>query len=269
MAHASSEQVQRSRTVVPRSRCAEEAPRTGGWSRVDGALAIVWFAVALAARAPFVARIEGVLDHDQSTVGLMALDIAAGRRFPIFYDGQRYMGAVEPYVAALLVRVFGHSPVVVALAPWLFFGLFVAGQYTLWRCWSDRLTGHLAALISVLCAPILVLWAIVPRGGYIELLAWAIPVLLVYRACTQPGARALSRGRQAAWGFLFALGYFLNPLSLIVYLTLALDWTFGRHGADLRRTRTGVAQWADAAAAPLYWGALGVMLLVAAAAGSD
>ena len=110
-----------------------------------------WFVLALAARAPFVARIEGILDHDQSIVGLMALDIAAGRRFPIFFDGQRYMGAVEPYVAGLLVALFGHSPVVVALAPWLFFGLFVAGQYVLWRCWGDRLTGHLAALVSVLC----------------------------------------------------------------------------------------------------------------------
>ena len=44
-----------------------------------------------------MARIEGALDHDQSVVGLMALDIAAGRRWPVFFDGQRYMGALEPY----------------------------------------------------------------------------------------------------------------------------------------------------------------------------
>jgi hypothetical protein len=238
---------------------------TRDWTRTDSAWAAGWFALALAARAPLVARIEGILDHDQSIVGLMALDIAAGRRFPIFFDGQRYMGAVEPYVAGLLVALFGHSPVVVALAPWFFFGLFVAGQYALWRCWGDRLTGHLAALVSVLCAPLLVLWAIVPRGGYIELLAWAIPVLAVYRAWTKPGAPEPSRGRQAAWGFLLVFGYFLNPLSLIVYLTLALDWTFGRHGAELRRARIGSTWWVDSRAAPLFWAVLGGLLLLALA----
>jgi len=174
--------------VAPRGSSLAGARGVGEWTRWDTASAVGWFVLALAARAPLVARIEGVLDHDQSIVGLMAMEIAAGRRLPIFFDGQRYMGAVEPYVAALLVALFGHSPVVVALAPWLFFGLFVAGQYALWRRWGDRVTGHLAALVSVVCAPMLTLWSIVPRGGYIELLAWAIPVLGVYRAWTRPGA---------------------------------------------------------------------------------
>jgi hypothetical protein len=250
---------------APRMTPAVETRCSRGWTRGDSAWALGWFALALAARAPFVARIERILDHDQSIVGLMALDIAAGRRFPIFFDGQRYMGAVEPYVAGLLVVLFGHSPVVVTLAPWLFFGLFVAGQFALWRRWGDRLTGHLAALVSVLCAPMLVLWAIVPRGGYIELLAWAVPVLAVYRAWTHPHAPTRGRGRQTVWGFLFTFGYFLNPLSLIVYVTLVVDWTFGRHGAELRRTRIGVARWVDSRAAPAFWATLGGLLLLALA----
>ncbi len=68
---------------------------TRSWSPGDSATTAGWFALALAARLPFVVRSEGALDHDQSVVGLMALDIAAGRRFPIFFDGQRYMGAVQ------------------------------------------------------------------------------------------------------------------------------------------------------------------------------
>src|SRR3954453_18200048 len=118
-----------------------EAVDRSPWSRSDSVRAGFWFVAALLARAPLVGRAEGVLDPDQSIVGLMALDIAAGRRLPIFFDGQRYMGAIGPYVAALGGGLFGHSPVIVALAPWLFFGLFVAGQYALWRCWSDRITG--------------------------------------------------------------------------------------------------------------------------------
>ncbi|MDR3634599.1 MAG: hypothetical protein P4L84_12410 [Isosphaeraceae bacterium] len=212
-----------------------------------------------------MARVEGVLDHDQSIVGLMALDVAAGRRWPIFFDGQRYMGAIEPYVAALLVKLFGHSPSVVAMAPLLFFGLFVAAQYAVWRTWSSRATGHGAALVAVLGAPMLVLWSMVPRGGYVELLAWGVPVLGVYRSVTRSNRVGLSAGQQAGWGLLLALGYFVNPLSIIVYLTLAVDWTVGRHGADLRSQRKLQGTLIDGRLAPLIWCLVGLGTVLALA----
>jgi hypothetical protein len=210
-----------------------------------------WFGLALLVRAPLVARIEGALDHDQSVVGLMALDIAAGRRFPIFFDGQRYMGAVEAYAAAAFVRALGHAPEVIALAPLVAFGLFTAGQYVVWARWRGRAAGHLAAGLTVLGSPMLVLWGIIPRGGYVEFLAWALPTLAAYRAFARPGRPEPSKAGQAAWGFLLALGYFLNPLSLTVYATIALDWTLGRHGADLRRERGLRWTWLDGPAAPV------------------
>ena len=225
-----------------------------------------WFGVAILARLPLLGRIEGILDHDQSIVGLMALDIASGRRWPIYFDGQRYMGALESYVAAGFVRVLGHSPGVVACSPLLFFGLFVAGQYACWSRWSGRTTGHLAASITVFGAPLPTLWGLVPRGGYVELLAWSMPVLATYRRVIRPDAPALDRPCQFAWGFLLALGYFLNPLALVVYLTLGLDWTFGRHGADLREARRLGGGWRDAPLAPVVWGVLAGTWLLAVAA---
>jgi hypothetical protein len=229
----------------------------------DAVRALAWMMVAIAARLPLVVRIEGAHDSDQSVVGLMALDIAAGRRWPLFFDGQRYMGAVEGYVAAAFVLLFGHSPTVVAFSPLLFFGLFVAGQYLLWSRWADRTTGHLAGLVTLLGSPMLAVWSIIPRGGYIEVLAWALPVLWIYRRSTRVDVRPLGSIGQAAWGFFFALGYFLNPLSLIVYLTLALDWTFGRHGSDLRRERRLNGGWLDSWWAPLGWVVIAVASLVA------
>jgi hypothetical protein len=222
-------------------------------------------ALAIVFRAPLVARVEGILDHDQSVVGLMALDIAEGRRWPIFFDGQRYMGAVEAYLAAGFVAVLGHSPRVVALAPLVAFGVFAGGQYALWRRWKDRATGHLAAMITVVGSPMLALWSIVPRGGYIELLAWALPVLGLYRKVIQPDGGIRSRFGEFGWGFLLAVGYFLNPLSIVVYLTMALDWTFGRHGADLRRERR-LGEWIDSRWAPAAWG-LGALVWLGALAG--
>ena len=228
--------------------------------------ALVWALVAIAAKAPFVARIEGALDHDQSVVGLMALDIAAGRRLPIFFDGQRYMGAIEAYLAAASVLIFGHSPVSVALVPLLFFGAFAAGQFAVWSRWRGRATGHLAAVLTVVGSPMIGLWGIVPRGGYVEFLAWALPTLWAYREVARPGRPALSAARQTAWGFWLALGYFVNPLSMTVYVTIALDWTFGRHGRDLRRERAPRSAWLDAPAAPAVGLAVGVIWVSALAA---
>lgn len=181
----------------------------------------------------------------------MALDIAAGRRLPIFFDGQRYMGALEAYTAAAFVRAFGHSPAIVAFAPLLFFGLFAAGQFALWRSWQNRGTGHLAALFAVVGSPMLVVWEVVPRGGYVELLAWAVAAIWLYRTVARRGASRLSLWKQLGVGFALAFGYFLNPLSLVVYAAIALDWMFGRHGQELRAKRLPRASWLDRPGAPL------------------
>ena len=206
-----------------------------------------------------------MLDHDQSVVGLMALDISEGRRFPLFFDGQRYMSAIEAYIAAGFVRLFGHEPNIIALAPLLAFGLFVAGQYAVWRIWKDGKTGHLAAGLTAVGSPMLALWGIVPRGGYIEFLAWALPTLAVYREVARSGGRALGPWKQISWGFLLGLGYLLNPLSLTVYVAMAIDWVFVRHGADIRSARLVKARWIDSPYAGLTWFAIasGWVLLLA------
>src|SRR5437870_1793707 len=82
---------------VPESWVEEEKPPA---LRGEGWRIAAWIGLALVARWPLLARVEGVLDDDQSVVGLMAMDIAGGRRLPIYFDGQRYMGAIEAYTAA-------------------------------------------------------------------------------------------------------------------------------------------------------------------------
>jgi hypothetical protein len=222
-----------------------ESDRDRVWTRNDSLAALGWFALAWVARSFLLARVEGILDHDQAIVGLMALDISEGTRWPIFFDGQRYMGALEAYTAAVFVKLFGHSPVTVAMAPTFYFALFVAGQYAAWRCWSGRATGHLAAVFTVACSPMLTVWSIIPRGGYPEVLAWGLVTLAVYRRVTRADRPTLGRLAQFGWGVLFTLGYFINPLSLVVYVTMAVDWTFGRHGADLRLDRGLEGGWPE------------------------
>jgi hypothetical protein len=257
-------------TAVGKTCCARtvtvgEPGPSGAWSLADTVCALGWMLAALVVRGFLAARIEGMLDHDQGVVGLMALDISQGRRWPIFFDGQRYMGALEAYTAAVFVVLFGHSPAVVSMAPTLYTGLFVGGQFVLWRNWAGRATGHLAALLAAVGSPMLALWGVAPRGGYSEVLAWALPVLAVYRWAIRPAGGPKSRCAQAGWGFLFAFGLFLNPLSLVVYAALGFDWLFGRHGADLRRERRLAGGWVDSPRAVAVWAALAALLLAALA----
>src|SRR5262245_40805507 len=134
-------------TLLEITKADNQAPRTKlSPPKVRLRWVLAWFAVTCLGRGLLTLRVEGLLDHDQAVVGLMALDISEGRRWPIFFDGQRYMGAIEAYVAAVFVRAFGLSPVVVSIAPLLFCGAFVAGQYAVWTSWRGQKTGHLAAL---------------------------------------------------------------------------------------------------------------------------
>ncbi len=237
------------------------------WIARDTIAALGWFAAALIARSVMVARVEGVLEHDQAIVGLMALDIAEGRRWPIFFDGQRYMGAMEAYTAAVFVRLFGHSPASVAMAPTLYYAGLVAGQFAAWRAWRGRACGHLAALFTLACSPMMAIWSVIPRGGYTEVLAWGLATLAVYRRMTRPDRPPPGPLAQLGWGALFTFGYFLNPLSLVVYVTLAIDWTFGRHGLDIARLRGLERRWPDRPWAGLVWAGLAVAAVTAVAVG--
>jgi hypothetical protein len=235
---------------------ASSRPETKAWTAYDTIAAIVWFVIAPLLRSPILAKIEGLLDHDQAVVGLMALDISKGERLPIFFDGQRYMGALEAYTAAIFVKFLGHSPWTVALAPTFYFALFVAAQYALWRLFRDRTTGHVAALVATVGSPMLAVWSVASRGGYTVILAWGTLVLIAYRAVVLPRERQLSPARRFGWGALLSVGYYLNPIALIVHVTLAIDWTFRRHGQELRTIRRRSLSWTSGPFAPVGWVAL-------------
>ena len=92
-------------------------------------------------------------------------------------------------------------------------------------------------------SPMMAIWSVIPRGGYTEVLAWGLATLAVYRRVTRPDRPPMGGLAQLVWGALFTLGYFLNPLSLVIYVALAIDWTFGRHGLDIRREPRRCKGW--------------------------
>ncbi|WP_376795630.1 glycosyltransferase family 39 protein [Thermogemmatispora sp.] len=152
-------------------------------------------------------------DSEEGTMGLMALHIARGQDWPIFYYGQNYMGAGEAYVAAVFFHLFGPSLLSLRLAMLVFLLLFACALYQLARL----LYGTTVALLSLLLLSLAPRYVLTPEmravGGAVETLAFGslAMVLATWLAMAQsagPG-EAPSRTRPLAvfaWGLVAGLG---------------------------------------------------------------
>jgi hypothetical protein len=60
----------------------------------------------------FLAWEESYFDSDQALIGLMAKHLVEGRALPLFFYGQEYLLAIEAWLAAPLMMVFGSSVLV-------------------------------------------------------------------------------------------------------------------------------------------------------------
>src|SRR4030095_7389773 len=79
-------------------------------SRRPLAMAIgIAIVMVIARSAVFLAWEHADFDSDQAVVGLMAKHIGEGRALPVFFYGQQYMLAVEAWLAAPLLAIFGPS----------------------------------------------------------------------------------------------------------------------------------------------------------------
>jgi len=203
--------------------CADHPVTDTAWhrhplKRLDLAIAVMCFAAALMARAPFIQRGETLLHSDEAIVGLMAQDIAAGRRFPIYFYGQRYMGALEAYAVAAASTLFNDQIHALRFAPACFFALMVAIQYLMLARWFSRRGGLMGAIALIACAPMFMQWSISARGGYVEILLWGSAFLWAYSEWFVPPAPTTRRGlRKFAFGALIGSGMWINP-SIVLFL---------------------------------------------------
>lgn len=177
---------------------------------------------------PFMA--PGVrFDADQAVVGLMAKHISEGRAFPVFFYGQSYLLAVEAYLAAPVMWLFGPTEVALKL-PLLVMNAATALLFT-WRLQRDV---GLSAWLALAAALPLVLPPLVPgvrlmdaMGGNVEPLLYTLVLWTL---------------RDRTWPFAVALGLFVAHRELSLYAAFALgllglwrdrgpSWALVRHWA--------------------------------------
>lgn len=180
--------------------------------RRDWVLAVMLAIAAFSTRWPLIERGETLLHPDEAVVGIMAQDIAAGRSFPIYFYGQRYMGALEAYVVAAMMPLFDDPIHALRSAPALFFAMFVAAQYLMLTSWFGRRGGLVGAAVLIAGSPMFAQWSISARGGYIEILLWGTLLLWAYTAWfMRVRGRAAISARRFAFGAILGSGFWINP----------------------------------------------------------
>lgn len=192
--------------------------------RLDALLAIALFLSAIAVRLPLIQRGETLLHSDEAIVGLMAQDIAEGRSLPIFFYGQRYMGALEAYVIAAISFVVPDPITALRLGPTLFFAALVVVQYLMLTRWFGRTGGIVGAAALLASGPMFAQWSISARGGYIEILLWGSALLWAYSEWLLPGAPRPNRAslRRIAFGVILGSGLWINPSIVLFVAPIAL-----------------------------------------------
>lgn len=102
---------------------------------------------------------------DTATVGLMSVNITRGE-YPLFFYGQPYFGALEAYVAALYITVFGFSEFILTLSPISFTLLWVIFTYLLFSRIFTPAAGKIAMLCVAFSGYYVFWYSIATYGGY-------------------------------------------------------------------------------------------------------
>ncbi|GER83520.1 hypothetical protein KTAU_21570 [Thermogemmatispora aurantia] len=168
-------------------------------------------------------------DSEEGTMGLMALHIARGQDWPIFYYGQNYMGAGEAYVAAVFFHLFSPSLLSLRLAMLVFLLLFALALYQLARL----LYGRMVALLSLVLLSLAPRYVLTPEmravGGAVETLAFGSLAMLLaaWLAQTQPEVPEESWPKRRllasfAWGLVAGLGLWSHWLVIPFLVCAAL-----------------------------------------------
>jgi hypothetical protein len=148
-------------------------------------------------------------DSDQAVFGLMARDLVAGRGFPVFMYGQRYMLAVSVWLCAPLFAWFGATIVTLKLP---LFVMNIAAVLMMWvglrreiGPWGTTLAILPFAMPSAVISTRLVEHA----GGNIEPFVFVLAAFFLRR-------------RPIALGALLAVGFLNREYTLIALFALVL-----------------------------------------------
>jgi hypothetical protein len=156
----------------------------------------------------------------------MGVNILQGDR-PLFFYGQPYFGALEAYLAAFYIQLFGFSELAVSLAPISFTIAWIISTYLLFARCHSKAAGLIAAACTAFPGYYIFLYSVATYGGYSLILCIGTTMLWLSLRILQDKPYGTSLGVQGILlGLLMATGIWVHPLTfpyiVIAIFTMAL-----------------------------------------------
>ncbi len=167
-------------------------------------------------------------DGDEAVVGIMAKHILTKGEHPLFFYGQVYGGggAIEAYLAAIPIAVFGTSAIALKSVAVFFWLLTIALCYKFCLRRYDYTTAVVSSVI-LMTATALIEWHLKMRGGYAALPMLFMMILMCFCNLIEKGS---GRSRQfLLFGLLCGVAYYNLEIVLPFLFTLLLASLFRRH----------------------------------------
>jgi hypothetical protein len=181
-------------------------------------------ALVLARGALFVLYEQAHFDSDQAVVGLMARHVARGEAFPVYFYGQAYLLAIEAWLAAPFLLLFGTS-VTALKAPILALNLLLVALLVRLLV-RDTGLGPWSALAAALFVaappPVTASRLVEAQGGNVEPLVFALLLWMLRQRPWAFGAllgvaflnREFALFAAAAWGLVALVRHGWRPRGL-------------------------------------------------------
>lgn len=182
--------------------------------RLFGILLGLVLLVGVAIRLLLLLQWPDRLNADEATVGLMGLHILRGE-FPVFFDGQGYMGALEAYLTAVVYILAGVSPLTLKVEVFLVSCLLIVITFLIGKRMAGWSGGVAGALLTAIAPPFLPVLGNYPIGGYIEVVViGSLILLLTLDVATEERGGARRERKLLCLGLLAGLGWWVNPMIL-------------------------------------------------------
>ena len=207
--------------------------------------AILFAALTIAARLPFLVSGKIPFDSDEAVEGLMARHVLNGE-LPAFFWGQAFKGVPEVYASAAAFALFGSSVIVLKSVTLVFFAVYVALNFILLDRIATRWIAVSASLLLIAAPPALVFWSLDASAEYVLIMLLGTVLLLL---CLRSSSTDRAEGREEraetrrlmATGVVVGMGLWVHQLFVVyliplgVILTVHSNWWKRREVGRLNR----------------------------------
>ncbi len=183
---------------------------------------MLFAALAIAARLPFLVTAKIPFDSDEAVEGLMARHVLDGE-LPAFFWGQAFKGVPEVYASAGVFALFGSSVAVLKSVTLVFFALYVALNFVLLDKSASRWVAASASLLLIFAPPALVFWSLDASAEYVLIMLLGTVLLLLCLADRAEGReQRADNSRLLAVGLVIGSGLWVHQLFVVYLIPLGI-----------------------------------------------